>query len=401
MKKRLLFDKLVDHLPKKQISLIIGPRQTGKTTLMGQINEYLQKRGERVYFLSLEDPAIKELLDQHPEKLFEVIPPLNENTRNFILIDEVQYLSNPSNFLKYHFDLYQGRLKFIVSGSSSFYIDKKFTDALTGRKRLFRLLTLSFEEYLIFRGKEELLDYINTGSLPMIYESELKRLLINYITYGGYPEVVTEPDSEEKKAILAEIATTYVKKDAEEGNITYAANYFDLLQILAAQTGNMINMSQLGRSLRIDHSTIEKYIGLMMKSFHISRVRPFFRNISKEIRRSPKIYFNDLGLRNYFVRNFDPITLRDDKGAMFENFVFRRFLDRNDEMDIQFWHTRNDQEVDFIIQKSNAFEVKYNEKQFHPGKYKYFKEKYPDIPLSLFCFSNALTIPLEKELKFY
>jgi len=219
MKKRLLFDKLVDHLPKKQISLIIGPRQSGKTTLMQQMSDALVKKGERVFFLSLENPSIKEMLDLHPEKLFEVIPHLDENIRNHIFIDEIQYLSNPSNFLKYHYDLNQERLKFIVSGSSSFYIDKKFTDALTGRKRLFRLPTLSFEEMLYFRDRKELLEVLNTGSVPVVYEGEMVRLMIEYLTFGGYPEVVYEPDPEGKKAILSEIATTYVKKDAEEGII--------------------------------------------------------------------------------------------------------------------------------------------------------------------------------------
>jgi predicted AAA+ superfamily ATPase len=297
--------------------------------------------------------------------------------------------------------MYQDRLKFIVSGSSSFYIDRKFTDALTGRKRLFRLLTLSLEEFLYFRGKEEHAEVINTGSLPKVYEPELIRLLIEYLTFGGYPEVVTESDPESKKAVLSEIATTYVKKDAEEGNISYSATYFDLLQLLAAQTGQMINMSQVGRTLRIDHNTVEKYMILMMKSFHISRIRPFFRNIPKEIRRTPKIYFNDLGLRNFFVRNFDPIALREDKGSLFENFVFRRFLDRNDELDIQFWHTGNEQEVDLIVRKSHAYEVKYNDKQFNQKKYNYFMERYPGIPLSLIHFSNALSIPMEKDLKFF
>lgn len=401
MTKRFLFQKLEDHLPKKQISLVIGPRQTGKTTLLKQLSDHLLEKGERVFFISLEDPEIKQLMDEHPEKLFEVIPSLNEEVRNYILVDEIQYLKNPSNFLKYHYDLYQDRLKFIVSGSSSFYIDRKFTDALTGRKRLFRLLTLSFEEFLHFRDKTELVEVINTGRLPKIYEPDLNRLLIEYMTFGGYPEVVTESDPESKKSVLSEIATTYVKKDAEEGNISYSATYFDLLQMLAAQTGQMINMSQVGRTLRIDHNTVEKYMTLMMKSFHISRIRPFFRNIPKEIRRTPKIYFNDLGLRNFFVRNFDPIALREDRGALFENFVFRRFLDRNDELDIQFWHTRNEQEVDFIVRKSHAYEVKYNEKQFNRKKYDYFVERYPDIPFSVIHFSNALSVSLDKELKFF
>ncbi len=401
MKYRFLYNDLKNHLSKKQISLIIGARQTGKTTIMNQLHSELMKNNEQSFLISLEDPLIKDLLNQHPEKLFEVIPPLTEKKKTFLFIDEIQYLNNPSNFLKYHYDKYNDKIKLIVSGSSSFYIDTKFKDSLAGRKRLFKLLTLSFEEFLMFKNREEFIPIINKGKLPYIYKTELNKLLNEYILFGGYPEVVKEQEIGDKRALLSEIANTYIKKDADEGNIHYIEKLYDLLQIVAEQTSSLFNFQSVGKHLRINNSTVERYVLLLRKSFHLTRVRPFYKNIGKEIRKMPKLFFNDLGLRNYFVNDFSPLILRDDKGILFENFIFRRFLDRNDELNIQYWRTQKMKEVDFIIEKKNAFETKYSAKQYKPGKYKEFVSKYPDIPLNLIHFENALEIELNQPLKYY
>ena len=146
---RFIFSKLKSHLTKKPITLLVGARQTGKTTLMYQLMEDLKAAKERTFFLTLEDSKILEQLNHHPEYLFQLIPPLDNTQKNFVFIDEIQYLNNPSNFLKYHYDLYRQNLKFIVSGSSGFYINDKFKDSLAGRKRIFNLPTFSFEEMSI------------------------------------------------------------------------------------------------------------------------------------------------------------------------------------------------------------------------------------------------------------
>jgi predicted AAA+ superfamily ATPase len=135
-------------------------------------------------------------------------------------------------------------------------------------------------------------------------------------------------------------------------------------------------------------------INLMLKSFHVSKINPFYSNLTKEIRKMPKIYFTDLGLRNFFAKNYNPIALRKDKGELFENFVFRRFYDNYDEMEIQFWLTQKKHEVDFIINKQKAFEVKFSESQFNKKKYQYFMNKYPDIKLQLIHYNNVNEIKL-------
>ena len=394
MKKRLLFGQLRNHLEKKQISLIIGARQTGKTTLMLQLKELVDHENKPNFFISLEDPKILNLLNQHPDYLFQVLPPLNGNKRTIIFIDEIQYLNNPSNFLKYHYDKSLAKIKFIVSGSSSFYIDKKFKDSLAGRKRIFKLPTLSFEELLIFKDREELPPLLNKGPGPEIYKNELIKLQDEYMIFGGYPDVVTEPEPKEKQLILREIAESYVKKDALETGLKRPDAYLNILSALAEIVGSLLNTNNIAVKFGLSNMTVDSYIRLMQKSFHIVTVKPFYRNISKELRKMPKVFFADLGLRNHFLNNFTPLLLRDDKGALFENFVFRLFSDRVNEIYIRYWRTQKQQEVDFIISNKRAFEVKFSKTAFKPAKYNYFGTKYPNISLELIHFENVLEVNL-------
>ncbi len=347
--KRFIFEKLKEHATKKQMTLLVGARQTGKTTLLRQLQAEFEAEGRSVFFVTLEDPAILELLNSHPDKLFQVIPPLDNSRKTIILIDEVQYLANPSNFLKYLYDQYSDKLKLIVSGSSGFYIDEKFKDSLAGRKRLFTLPTLSFKEMLYFKGRGELGEYINKGSLPRIYHSELTNLWQEYLLFGGYPDVVLENQIEEKKAILDEIASSYVKKDALEASVKYPDAYLTIMMLLGAQIGSLVNLNDIGHDMKLDHGTVEAYIRVMRKSFHITLVKPYFRNLPKELRKMSKVYFNDLGLRNHFVRNYSPIALRDDRGILLENYVFRLFLDHYKKKILNFGELRKSKRLILLL----------------------------------------------------
>ena len=394
MYKRYLYKKIQVHLSKKHISLITGPRQVGKTTIMLQLHNELLTQSKKTFFLSLEDKEIRNGFNVHPEQLFNYIPPINKSDKYYIFIDEIQYLEDPSNFLKYIYDNYHENIKLIVSGSSSFYIDNKFTDSLAGRKRIFMLPTLSFPEFIEFKNRGELVEYVNTGSLPGIYKKELDKLMHEYLIYGSYPELVLEPNQEGKKEILKELGTSYIKKDIIDSDIKSPELYYQILQLLSNQTASLYNINSIGKILKKSNQTIESYVYAMLKSFHISKISPFYSNLTKEIKKMPKIYFTDLGLRNFFAKNYNPIALRADKGSLFENFVFRRFYDKYDEMDIQFWLTQKKHEVDFVINRQKAFEVKFSENQFNKKKYQYFTDKYPNINLQLIHYNNVNKIEL-------
>ena len=268
MYKRYLYKKVQAHLSKKHISLITGPRQVGKTTLMLQLHNELIAQSKKSFFLSLEDKEIRNGFNVHPEQLFNYIPPVNKNEKYYIFIDEIQYLDDPSNFLKYIFDNYRENIKLIVSGSSSFYIDNKFTDSLAGRKRIFMLPTLSFPEFIEFKNRGELVEYVNTGILPGIYKKELDKLMHEYLIYGSYPELVLEPNSESKKELLKELGTSYIKKDIIDSDIKSPELYYQILRLLANQTASLYNINSIGKVLKKSNQTIESYVNTMLKSFH-------------------------------------------------------------------------------------------------------------------------------------
>ncbi|MFQ6677454.1 MAG: ATP-binding protein [Fidelibacterota bacterium] len=392
-------NKLIEHSKEKEITLLIGARQTGKTTLLKQIDGHLRKQGETTTFFSLEDIMYLNAFNEHPKNLFQFIPLSDSEKTTFVFIDEVQYLRDPSNFLKLLYDEYAPQLKLIVSGSSSFYIDKKFKDSLAGRKQIFNLSTMGFSEFLYFRNYENIMEYVHSDYLPKVYLNDLKALFAEYLLYGGYPKVVTSSSLKRKKTLLKELATSYVKKDINEASIQYPEIYLNILKIIAGQTGQLLNPNSIGKTLQIQNKTVEFYLYVMQKSFHIALIKPFYKSAVTELRKMKKGYFQDLGLRNFFAGNFDPILLRHDRGALLENYVFRLFSDSYDiDWDIKYWRTQKKQEVDFIIQEKRAYEVKFSDNLFKQYKYKFFKNKYPNIPLKLLTYDNVFEFNPSEEI---
>jgi len=203
--------------------------------------------------------------------------------------------------------------------------------------------------------------------------------------------VVTGSPLEEKKAVLKELALSYVKKDIKDASLRFPDIYLNILKIISKQSGRLFNPNTIGKTLKIQRNTVELYLSVMEKSFHIGLVKPFYQSAATELRKMKKVYFMGLGLRNWFANNFDPILLRDDRGEVLENYILRLLADTYDiDWDIKYWRTQKRHEVDFIIQRSRAVEVKFTEKLFKPHKYKYFRSKYPDIPLELLTYDNVL-----------
>lgn len=329
--------------------------------------------------------------NEHPKNLFQFIPLPDPDQTVFIFIDEVQYLRDPSNFLKLIYDEYAPQVKLIVSGSSSFYIDRKFKDSLAGRKRIFLLPTMGFREFLYFKNFENIMDYVHSDFLPKLYLSDLKALLSEYLVYGGYPNVVTHSSVEEKKAVLKELALSYVKKDIEDAALRFPHIYLNILKTIAKQTGRLLNTNTISKNFNIQRNTVEFYLYVMEKSFHIGLLKPYYQSAATELRKMRKAYFLDLGLRNWFANNFTPVLVRNDRGELLENYIFRLLADTYDiDWDVNYWRTQKRHEVDFIIQGSWAVEVKFSKALFKPHKYKYFTSKYPHIPLELLTYDNVL-----------
>ena len=387
--KRDLVDILKHHLSSDYHLIIIGARQTGKTSLLLFLEQELKKT-QRVYYISLEDPDFLALLSAHPDNLFDIIG--HDQEQAIVLIDEIQYLNDPSHFLKYHFDFNRKKIKLIVTGSSAFYLDQKFKDSLAGRKRIFFLTPLNLNEILLFKGikiPDLLIDEQNFIKYPLLYRKEMHSLIKEILVYGSYPAVVLENNKEEKKDILFDLVDSYTRKDILEYGIRGRESYYKFLKLLASQNGNLINKSELSSTLGLTRYTIDNFIVVGLKSFHFTTLMPFYKNIRKELTKMPKIYFYDCGLRNALLKNFEHLELREDKGNLFECFVFNFLGNLFSYEQLNFWRTKDKNEVDFIIEdKKIAIEVKYNSQQIRKKRYLDFQKRY-NFELYYFVFEHT------------
>ena len=383
--RRILTD-LKEHISKKEFPIITGARQTGKSTLLKQLEAYCREQEIPVVFLNLENKTILNELNGNPLNLFKFIS--ESFGKTVALIDEIQYLDDPSNFLKLLYDEHSDRIKIVATGSSAFYIDSKFSDSLAGRKKLFQLYTCSFDEYLLLRGKSDLLKEKELLAEQPDYKSPFIDYLRieweEYMIYGGYPAIVTEPQKFEKINRLKEIRDSFVKRDILESGVKNESAFYNLFRILAGQTGSLVNVNELSSTLRIKNDTVVNYLNILQKCFHIALIKPFYRNIRNELIKMPKIFLLDSGLRNCLINNFLTLSERTDKGELWENIFFRILADKYGIDPVQFWRTASGNEVDFVLSdigKQKAFEVKYNKNQIRINKYRLFKEAYPEIPL--------------------
>jgi predicted AAA+ superfamily ATPase len=399
---RKIHEELKKHLNRKEYTIITGPRQSGKTSLIQAIYKELQTEKEYVSYITFEDRDILSAVNTHPEEVFSyAMRPAKtldgnkkEDRRIFLFIDEIQYAADPSNFLKYLYDVYGENLKIIATGSSAFYLDNKFKDSLAGRKRIFELQTLSFEEWLQFSNSVHLLPELEQIRMQKDYISSVHRELMEkfdeYLVFGGYPGIALESDKEEKILLLKEIKNAFLKKDIDEAGITYQDKFYTLITLLAGQTGNLVNRNELANSIGVDNKTIEKYLYVLQNCFHIELVKPFYLNQRKELTKMPKVYFKDTGMRNIALNRFFDFKDREDQGQLIENYVFNRLTDLYDKDAIRFWRTIDKKEVDFVITTSFkegvAYEVKLKCRNLKMDSKKRFTENYPNYRLQTISY---------------
>jgi predicted AAA+ superfamily ATPase len=395
--KRKVFEELKSHLTSKEISLIVGPRQVGKTTLMLLLKEHLENEGKKTLFLNLDVEHDKQFFVSQSALIRKINLELG-NERGYVFIDEIQRKENAGIFLKGIYDLNLPH-KFIVSGSGSLELKEKIHESLVGRKRIFELTPVSFEEFVNFKT-----DYLYEDKLSDFFEIEKEKtenFLKEYLNFGGYPRVVLEEKLSEKIKIIDEIYHSYLEKDISNLlKVERVDAFTSLIKILASQIGRLLNYSELSSTLCISMQTLKNYLWYAEKTFIIQRITPYFKNVRKEITKSPTVYFYDLGLRNYALGFFGKVEFSPDLGFLFQNFVFNilkekiRFSNAN----IHFWRTKDKAEVDFIIDLG---------KEVLPVEAKYKKLREPQIERSTKSFIEkyqpkqawVINLNLDKEIK--
>lgn len=343
--------------------MIIGPRQAGKTTLMMLLKDFLEREGEKTLFLNLDIERDKQFLISQ-ETLIRKIKLEFGKGKGYVFIDEIQRKEDAGVFLKGIYDM-NLPYKLIVSGSGSVELKEKIHESLVGRKRIFELPTIAFQEFVDFKT-----GYRYENRLPSFFEVEREKtreFLEEYLNFGGYPKVILAESVEEKRKVIGEIYQSYLEKDifylvAAEKREAFS----HLVRLMASQTGNLVNFSELSRTLGIAAPTLKDYIWYLEKTFVVRRVTPYFKNVRKEITKSPVFYFYDLGLRNYAVGEFGNAAVSRDAGFVFENFIFNIITEktRDTATRIHFWRTKDGAEVDFVLDGGKEvipYEVKYRD----------------------------------------
>ncbi len=361
MIKRLLLGEIKSHLSNKEFSLIIGPRQSGKTTLMLLLKDYLLKKGEKVVFLNLDVESDRiHFLSQ--ERLISKIKLELGRNKGFIFIDEIQRKENAGLFLKGIYDIGLP-YKFIISGSGSLDLKEKIHESLVGRKRIFELTTVNFKEFVNYKTGYSYEDRL--GDFFKVENEKAKELLNEYLHFGGYPRVITAGSIVEKKKEMDEIYQSYIEKDISYLlNIQKTEKISNLVKLLAYQIGRIVNYSEISNTLNLSVETVKKYLWYLEKTFIVNRVTPFYRNARKEITKSPVYYFHDIGFKNYSSGLFTGFGEIIEAGFVFQNFIFNilRNIYSENSISINFWRTLDKAEVDFIISGGKRFipvEVKY------------------------------------------
>lgn len=356
--KRELQQEVTKYLADREAIIILGSRQVGKTTLLKMTMQDL-KSSEKVYYLDLEDPRNLDIVEEGVDNLVEYITVQGASTRrrNYVFLDEIHYMKNPSRFIKLAVDHYSDKLKLICTGSSALGIKMKFHDALVGRKLLFTLYPLNFREFLIFKERPELA--ANLPTLPFSLKTDKTRFFMDdylryfyeFLIWGSYPRIVLENTYEKKEKLLAEIVSSYIYKDIRSlFDVPDITKFNKLVKVVARQIGSLVNVSEIARTVGISRNTVQNYLSILEGSFLIVSIPPYSKSVHIEVRKAKKIYWLDNGLRNYLIGDLSVSHSRGDIGFLLENVICAGLLKRMRSLDsLYYWRTKDRTEVDFVF----------------------------------------------------
>lgn len=353
---------------KGKIVIIYGARQVGKTTLAREI---MKNHQENSIYLNCDEIDVRQALtDKTSTELKEFL-----GNYKLVILDEAQRVKNIGLTLKLIVDNFP-KTQIIATGSSSFDLSNEIAEPLTGRKREYFLYPLSMEE------------------LSLVYsELEINRILEKKIIFGMYPEMIAHHGSEPEKQ-LKDLAQSYAYKDVlQYQDIKNPEILEKLLQALALQVGNEVSYNELASLVGINKNTVASYIRILEKAFIIFRLGPLSRNLRNELKKLRKIYFYDTGIRNALINNFNPLHLRQDAGALWENFMIServKYCNNNGRnINMYFWRTREKQEIDYVEEYKGAlrgFEFKWKKSKLKIPRL--FLEAYSGSEVSLVSSEN-------------
>lgn len=353
MKKRKIFESLLKQKSDRKISLIVGSRQTGKTTILKALYEGVSK-DSKCLFLDLDVFSNFERVSSF-ESLMETLK-LNgyeEKQKGlfYLFLDEFQKYSSMTRIMKNVYDNCKN-VKIYASGSSMLTIKSQVQESLAGRKKINYLYPLDFEEFLWFKG--ECLDELKNvkrlrGKGLRKVVRKLAALLDEFMVFGGYPEVVLKEDGKDKKEVLESIFDLYLRNDLVEYlKVEKILEVKRMIEHLAVNNGQKIKYNEISQVCSLDFKSVINYIEVLRETGIIHVHRPYFTNMNKELVKIPKVYFIDNGVRNYFINNFNTPSIRADRGFLLEGYVISELVKLRFNS-LKFWQDKNRHEVDIVI----------------------------------------------------
>lgn len=351
MKKRLLYYELVKYVNHKNALLITGMRQVGKTTLMRQI--YKNINGSKLWF-DFDNPLDQKIFeDEDYDVIYKRLVDMGKKTGKLsVFIDEIQNFPEITRIIKYLIDHYN--VKFYLTGSSNFYLKNLFPESLSGRKFLYKLPPLSFTEYLYFRDKLSLKEIQNL-TLEDAYEKNNifihKKRIAEYedfLLYGGFPEVVITEDKNTKIMVLRNIFASFFEKDIKIlSDYSDVRELRDMILLLVPRVGSMLDVTRLASELGVDRVKIYRFLEFLQGTFFIRLLPRFAKSIDRAIAGGKKVYFTDTGLLN--------MVGKVNEAQVFENAVINQLSNYGN---VSFYNKRNTAEIDIVLDKTTAFEIK-------------------------------------------
>lgn len=365
-KARAAYPGLLAEMGRREVSILLGPRQVGKTRLLGALEAAARAKGLRTKSFNLEVPHDLIAFNRPEAELFDLLT----DSVDVVFIDEFHYLPNASKLFKAVYDSGK-RVKIYASGSSALEMHKHLKESLVGRRLVTRIAPLTFAEASAGRPTDE---------TPALLESHLR--------WGGMPGLLREAGPEAKQRLLADILETYIQKDVKslirEENIRAFNN---LLLLLAESQGSLISENSLAKEVGLTPRTINQHLTILEKTYVCHQLLSYARGMAGELKKSKKAYLFDLGIRNAMLRDFSPLAGRRDAGALRETFVLLELLSRlKPDMELRFWRDRTGREVDFILLKNRVplpIEVKSTTRGSVPSALPEFFRRYPEAPAAV------------------
>lgn len=345
---RTIYNDIEKHLDTPEAVILTGMRRTGKTTILNIIRE--RPGTDNNLFLDLENPLNRKYFEEEDYERIKAsleFLGLSFNKRPFIFLDEIQHVRTLPSVVKYLIDHYKA--KFFMTGSASYYLKNLFTESLAGRKAIFEVFPLTFREFVKFKEVSFKIPETEDAVTGPVHAS-IDRLYDEYMLYGGFPEIVLKEDAKEKAKALEDVFTSFFQLEVLQlGDFRRNDVIRDLMLLLMQSTGSKLDIQRISRDLKVSRPALYNYLAFLEGTYFIKTIRPFSKGRSTEIRKMPKVYICDTGLANHFARL--------DEGHIFENSVFQNLRVQGE---LNYYQRKSGVEIDFILNKKNAYEVKTN-----------------------------------------